>query len=250
MALEQQPTATTTYYEISNASILEKYLSTGQVVEIEVKLGLFAGQYKSRLTGIHDKYLSLVVPNVSGKNILFWEKIVCHVNYMRPDGMYTFITHVIKCENYPKPILQLALPDKIEKIQRRRYVRVDVKIPVKMRLYREDINYDEQNEPFFEATTVNISAGGLRIDCPKRKLEVGEVYEFEFTLDDYQYKNILGEIVRAAEMKNPQGNLMTYPDGSPMYNYGVNFIQIHRIQKEKIIAYVFKREREMIAKGR
>lgn len=248
MAGEQQTNTSTTYFEVTNLSSLEKYLSRGQVVEIEVKLGLFAGQYKSRVSNMTDKVLTMSVPSVASKHVHIWEKTVCHLNYMRSDGMYTFITHVVKSEIYPKPILNLAVPEKIEKIQRRRYVRVDVKIPVRMRLFQEDTSYEDQPEPFFDATTVNISAGGLRLDSPKHKMELGEVYEFEFTLDNYKYQNVLGEIVRAAEMKNPQGALITYPDGSPMYNYGINFIQIHRVQKEKIISYVFKCEREMIAK--
>ena len=248
MADEQQVNNSTTFFEITNLASLEKYLSRGQVVEIEVKLGLFAGQYKSRVGAMSDKALSMSVPAIAGKHIHIWEKTVCHLNYMRGDGMYTFITRVVKSEIYPKPLLNLLIPEKIEKIQRRRYVRVDVKIPVRMRLFKEDTSYEDQPEPFFDSTTVNISAGGLRLDSPKHKLESGEVYEFEFSLDNYKYQNILGEIVRAAEMKNPQGTLITYPDGSPVYNYGVNFIQIHRVQKEKIISYVFKCERETIAK--
>ncbi|MEZ7893292.1 MAG: PilZ domain-containing protein [Candidatus Wallbacteria bacterium] len=239
----------TTSFEITNESSLQKYLGKGQVIEVEVKLGLFAGQYKSKVLTFNDKNISFAVPAVGNKLIHLWDKTVCHINYMRSDGMYTFMTRIVKSEIYPNPILQALVPPKIEKIQRRRYVRVDVKLAIKMRRFHEDVPYDSQPEPFFEATTVNISAGGLRADSPKHKLEMGEVYEFEFTLDNYKYQNVLGEIVRAAEMKNAQGALLTNPDGSQMYNYGVNFIQIHRVQKEKIISYVFKREREMIASG-
>ncbi|HPG59531.1 MAG TPA: flagellar brake protein, partial [Candidatus Wallbacteria bacterium] len=121
MAGEQQANTSTTYFEVTNLSSLEKYLSRGQVVEIEVKLGLFAGQYKSRVSNMSDKVLNMSVPSVASKHIHIWEKTVCHLNYMRSDGMYTFITHVIKSEIYPKPILNLAVPEKIEKIQRRRY---------------------------------------------------------------------------------------------------------------------------------
>ncbi len=246
MADEQQNSST--YFEINGPAALERYIPKGQVVEIEVKLGLFAGQYKSKVTNYKDKTISFVVPSVAGKPVYIWEKTVCHMNYMRPDGMFTFITRVVKSEIYPKPILYVIMPEKVEKIQRRRYVRVDVKIPVRMRLFKEDATYEEQDEQFFESTTINVSAGGLRVDSPKMKLELGKVYEFEFVLENYKFQHVLGEIVRAAEMKNAQGVLITYPDGSAIYNYGVNFIQIHRVQKEKIISYVFKCEREMISK--
>jgi len=236
-------------FEVTNNLSMQKYLPKGQVVEIEVKLGLFAGQYKSKVLTFTEKAVGMSVPTLGDSLLHIWEKTVCHVNYMRPDGMFTFLTRVYRSEIYPKPVLQFTLPPKVEKVQRRRYVRVDVKMPLRMRLFQEDVAYDAQSEQFFEASTVNISAGGLRVDSPAVKLELGQIYEFEFELDGYKHEHILGEIMRAAEMKSKLGAPLTHPNGSPMYNYGVNFIQIHRVQKEKIIAYVFKREREMIAGG-
>lgn len=241
--------SSTQSFEVTNSMSMQKYLPKGQVVEIEVKLGLFAGQYKSKVLTFTDKAIGMSVPSLGDSLLHIWEKTVCHVNYMRPDGMFTFLTRVSKSEIYPKPVLQFVFPPKVEKVQRRRYVRVDVKLNLRMRLFKEDVSYDAQPEQFFDAYTVNISAGGLRVDSPNAKLELGQIYEFEFTLDGYKHQHILGEIMRAAEMKNNLGAPLTHPNGNPMFNYGVNFIQIHRVQKEKIIAYVFKREREMIAGG-
>jgi c-di-GMP-binding flagellar brake protein YcgR len=216
------------------------------VIEIEIKLGLFAGQYRSRILDFGSKYIKLMVPKVANEDKHIWQGTTVHINYMRPDAMYTFKVRVRKGEVYPRPLLLVDIPPQVERVQRRRYVRVDTpNMKISFRTFVEDVAYADNEEPFAVAKLFNISAGGLRFDSDDIQVPKGEIVELELLLEGYKFQHVLGEVVRSIELKkrNRSG------DEIPFYSHGINFIQIHRVQKEKIFSYVFKREREMISSG-
>lgn len=235
------------FYKVTPQTPITKYISAGQVIELEIKLGLFAGQFKSRIQEFGSKFVKVMVPKVNDEHTEIWPGTTIHVNYMRPDAMYTFRSRVRKSELYPRPLLMLEIPDQVERVQRRRYMRIDTPgQKVRFRNYLENVAYADNDEPFVEASCFNISAGGMRIDSDDVKVEKGEVIEIEFELDNYKFQHMLGEVVRSLELKKKdrKGNEVVF------YSHGINYLQIHRVQKEKIFGYVFKREREMITGGK
>jgi len=231
------------YHDIAPDNPVTKFIASAQIVEIEIKLGLFAGQYKSRVLDFGDKFIKLMVPKVDNHEKEIWKETTVHINYMRPDAMYTFKSRVRRCEVYPRPLLQIDIPTRIERVQRRRYVRVDTPgLMVKFRRFNEEVPYDQNSEPFRMARMVNISAGGMRLDNDEFKVEKGELIEVEFLLEGYKFQHVIGELVRSLELtkRDAQKNEKVF------FSFGINFIQIHRVMKEKIFNFVFKKEREML----
>ncbi len=234
------------FYKITTDTPITKYIRSGQVIEIEIKLGLFAGQYRSRILDFGSKYIKLMVPKVNNKEQLFWKATTLHINYMRPDAMFTFKSKIKKSELDPRPSLLIAIPEQVERVQRRRYVRVDTPgMTINFRKFNEDIPLMENDDPFTTSKLFNISAGGMRIDSDDLKIEKGEIVELEFTISNFKCQHVLGEVVRSLELTKKDRN----NNESIFYSHGINFLQIHRVQKEKIFSYVFKREREMISGG-
>ena len=60
------------FYPITSDHPITEYIGKGQVVEIEIKLGLFAGQYRSRVLDFGGKYIKLQVPKVDGRDKYIW----------------------------------------------------------------------------------------------------------------------------------------------------------------------------------
>lgn len=231
------------YYDIGPDSPVTRYIASGQIVEIEIKLGLFAGQYRSRILDFSDKNIKLMVPKVDGKEKEIWKDTTVHINYMRPDAMYTFKSRVRKSELYPRPLLFVEIPPRIERVQRRRYVRVDTPgLTAKFRVFNEEMSSAENTAEYKFARIVNLSAGGMRLDNDTVKVEKGELLELEFMIDGYKFQHVIGEIVRSLELKKVDSQ----KNEKIFYSFGINFIQIHRVHKEKVFSYVFKKEREML----
>ena len=234
------------FYKIEPSTPITQYISKGQIIELEIKLGLFAGQYRSRVMDFGGKYIKILVPKVDGKEKFIWKDTTIHINYMRPDAMFTFKVKVRKSELNPMPNLLVTIPPQVERVQRRRYVRVDtLKMETKFRIFNEEISIMDDAESFNSGKIVNISAGGMRIDHDDIQIPKGEVIELEFTIMGFKCQRVLGEIVRSIELTKKD----RYNEDVKFYSHGINFIQIHRVQKEKIFGYVFQKEREMLSKG-
>jgi hypothetical protein len=99
----------------------------------------------------------------------------------------------------------------------------------KFRIFDEDVSIMDEAESFNMGKIVNISAGGMRIDHEEIQILKGEVVELEFTIMGFKCQRVLGEIVRSMELIKKD----RYNEDVKFYSHGINFIQIHRVQKEK-----------------
>ncbi len=93
-----------------------------------------------------------------------------------------------------------------------------------------------------EPTAVNISGSGLRFRC-NENLNPGSFLEIELVLplSSGILIELIGEVVRCTELHNPEEG-----GGDERYDVGVNFAAINEDDREYIIKYVFKRQRELL----
>ena len=87
--------------------------------------------FNSNIQDITDEYIAISIPINSGEYIPLSKGAIIDVIYYEEENLYKFKSSVIgrKFENIP--ILLIAKPKEIKKIQRRKYVRVPIISTVK-----------------------------------------------------------------------------------------------------------------------
>lgn len=91
-----------------------------------------------------------------------------------------------------------------------------------------------------QGTGLNIGGNGLKmaVDTP---VELGDIIQMNFTLSklDLIHFDLFGEVIEVNE---------TDQDGRKIYHLGVMFLAVEEKDREKIIATVFQKQRQLIRK--
>jgi len=155
-------------------------------------------------------------------------------------GQYSFITKVIGIKKEKVPFLILEMPNKnqIERIQRRGYLRVPVKVEASYKLIsHEEIDWNIVH-------VIDLSGGGLQFILPTPNLaKKGEEIEcwliLPFKNGSIEHIKFLGEIVRAIKPN----------EESQVYWVSVKFTNIKEAMRAKIIRFVYERQVQLRNKG-
>ena len=155
-------------------------------------------------------------------------------------------------------VLTIRLVNEIEKIQRRQFFRVDCLVDIQYRyneenkdyyqeklekqkgLSEEEIEYAEQQikmspSEWRFATAIDISGGGVRFNC-KEKLEKETRLDIKMhmkEIDDGSDIIVSAKVVSSYEMRNRKN----------LFENRVEFMNISPRNREKIVRYVFEKDR-------
>ncbi len=210
-------------------------LKENQPVEIELP-GSELSIYRSRVEHVGDDRLVVASPMKGGAIIPVRPGTVVKVIYTDNVAVYTFSAEVLS-QNLSNPsILLLNKPIDSKRIQRRNFVRLDTRLTVN--LTRLDDKFIPSGETF-SATTVDISGGGMMFEG-NTLLQMGDVLEAVICLNEHETVRAIGRIVRI--MENP-------PKSRNRYSVGFEFIIIEETERDKIIRFIFNRQRELRRKG-
>jgi len=148
----------------------ELNLSINQKIHLEVTDPEYAGTYSSRIEDISKNIISVAIPTHHRELVPIRKNTHIRINITCQDAVYSFKAIVLDRVLSPLPVLLLEMPQerKMERIQRRRHVRLPVNIHVEYSIY----NAGEKNPEMMIANTVNLSAGGLLFTLNK-ELPVG-----------------------------------------------------------------------------
>lgn len=215
-------------------------------VEVEIKKGIFQGNYLSKVLKIVNKrQIFFEMPKRDGKVMKLWPKTFVYINFYfdnDPGAVYTFSGRILEIMSVGNNLVfVLAFPKKVVRIQRRSYVRIDVSIPFEFQSYLTQENEDELvliPAPKF-GYTLDLSGGGVFLRTPF-KLTKGQFIQVKFSLKENDF-DIKSKIMRVVEVKRGR---------KVYYKYGVLFMDINESIRRSIISYVFDVEREQIKKKR
>ncbi len=133
------------------------------------------------------------------------------------------------------PMLDIRVLDKPERIQRRQYYRFDCIVPV---IYFESKSDIEGEACEIIGQTIDLSGGGISAYSDK-KLSPGTVISGTLYLDDYELK-FEGKVIRSKkEIINEKIK----------YYSSISFIEIGFREREKIVSFIFNKQRELLSKG-
>ena len=179
--------------------------------------------YKSKIQDVEDDSISIYLPGSEGKYLPLEIGEETHrVYYGERDRVYSFKCKVIKrSADGAVRLLTLGKTYDIERIQRRNFVRVSYLESVQYR-----INEDSSSITFKNATMIDLSGGGLKFRTAD-KIEKEELITLRLKYHDNEIF-IKSKVVR--RNTNDNGD----------YTYGLEFIDISEMDREKIIQLVFQ----------
>lgn len=151
------------------------------------------------------------------------------------DGLYGIQVPVAKTDGAGQ--IDLFHTVEMKRNQLRQYVRIETSLPLKFRLIQtHDPERSEIKRGELIATRLSdISGGGLSF-VYERSLRLGDVISLNFDLPGSPFAGIAGKIVHLSLREAKTARL---------FKHHVQFLNIEPRKREKIISYVFEKERQM-----
>ncbi|MBU0516213.1 MAG: flagellar brake protein [Proteobacteria bacterium] len=147
----------------------------------------------------------------------------CVVRFLHQGVMYGFITEVLHIQHHPCPLVYLAYPELVEKVNLRHEERYPVK--VRSMVFYQDVD-EFKSVP---GMMIDLSCSGCRVGCPLF-IDTDERLELSFRLDDEPASDRLPAIVRHY-CRNAAG----------VFEYGIMFSQ----QEPTVRAYLGRLESQV-----
>jgi len=206
-----------------------------QLIEISVdEEGTVYKNLASRIEEITAEHIHVAVPMKKGELLPLRVRQNLNISISFNGKSFMFKTVIVARHLDPFPILVVLKPDKFIEIQRRKWVRVPTKLPMRFR----EINAGNNEEPYV-GETVDISGGGLLFVtlCP---VEEGQMVELEIGLPGRSPLFCKAKILRILEKPKKKGATSKII---------LEFTEISEGQRDRIISYIFEKQREWIRKG-
>jgi len=203
-------------------------LQEDQEIFVEIK-GAQAGVYATNVLDIEGGKFKMVAPQVQGVTIPLNKGDNVSISYTTERGKFIFMSRVQERFREPLPHYILQQPEKIYRVQRREYVRVEVEGRIDYRPRPAD---GEEGSNFSTGRIIDLSGGGVGIKGPL-KITEGNETEMEIPLLPIDVP-LLGVVRRLREDQKGEAHKM-----------GVAFVDIDFSLREKIIKWLFEYQRNL-----
>lgn len=215
-----------------------EFLINGKI-EIEME----DGYYKSNVQDITEEYVAISIPVNNGQYLpLRKEERITGVYYYDKE-IYRFETVVLGRKVDKILIIMIKKPSTFRKIQRRNFVRVPFMTNVvcaRINLAKDMKNIGDNQIEFFEAYSLDISGGGMRLAVSREWEEKINCKDILMVTIPLQQESITVKtrIVRVeSDRKNPK------------IIYGTVFLDLDKTTRETIIKLVFHIMRNQMKNG-
>jgi c-di-GMP-binding flagellar brake protein YcgR len=130
------------------------------------------GTYVSRVEDFNSQGLIITKPDFVGGHTLLTAHSKVYVHFMRPDALYRFSALLKTLPDHVDNKLLLHTFGQVERVQRRQFVRVDMRLDLKYALLKKSSGSLHMGDiKWFNSYSSNVSAGGLlmKVDTPVQK---------------------------------------------------------------------------------
>lgn len=197
------------------------------------------GYYKSIIQDIDRDSIYINIPVNEGKYLSLNCNDKITVFYFHGEKIFKFRTIVIGRKVEKILLIALRKPQKMQRIQRRNFVRINLILKTYAALIDDKRDLEEichankcnTQFNFFDADIIDISGGGLKIST-KKEIQFGEEIIVNVPFEN-ENMAIKGRIIRKQNEKEK-------------YIYGVKFLNIDVKTREKIIRFIFSKMRKQV----
>jgi len=211
----------------------DKNLNVNQNIELLVPEGPYQGSYNSKVSDITEDEIMIMSVYKREERIPLRKGLEVAVLYEGDSAFYSLKTEIIDRVRDPIPLLILKRTDEVNRIQRRSYFRLQVNKDIKYHVIKDD---DEQGYNFKKTTAIDLSGGGLLMIL-KDDLNLRDELLFKLNIDELN-KLVKGKIVRIKHNKDGYSKTA-----------GVEFIDLNRQDRDKIISFLFNYQRKLRRRG-
>ena len=151
------------------------------------------------------------------------------------DGLYGFQSAVANADRAGS--IDVLHTTELKRNQLRQYVRIETSLPLRFRLIqtqdpeKSDVKPGEQHT----AKMSDVSGGGLSF-LHEKSLRLGDLVSLNFDLPGAACAGVMGKIVHLSLREGKGGSL---------FKNHVQFVNIEPRKREKIISYIFEKERQL-----
>ncbi|SDO95144.1 flagellar brake protein [Halobacillus aidingensis] len=187
--------------------------------------------YKCKLVDFEDSkiYIDYPVHTKTGRTGFFLDGTQFQASFVGQDqSVYWFKTEVVAREKRNIPVIALFFPglEELNRVQRRKYVRVNASVDVAI----------EWDTCSFPTITNDISGGGVMVvQSPSNKLEEENKIDLTLVLPmntgETHYVFAIGKVIRVIPAKVSQPERVS-----------IEFIEIHEKDRQLIIKYCFEQQ--------
>ncbi|NMM61438.1 flagellar protein [Clostridium sp. P21] len=213
------------------------------VINGKIEIEMEDGYYKSNIQDITEEYVAISIPVNNGQYLpLRKEEKITGVYYYDKE-IYRFKTVVLGRKIDKILIIMIKKPDTFKKLQRRNFVRVPFMTNIccaQIKLTKDIKSIGDNQIKFFEACSLDISGGGMRLAVDrslKEKIHCDDILMITIPLGQESI-TVKTKIVRVeSDRKNPK------------IIYGTIFFDLDKYSRETIIKLVFHIMRNQIKNG-
>ncbi|MCI1943689.1 flagellar brake protein [Clostridium luticellarii] len=212
------------------------------VVNSRIEIEIDGKIYKSNIQDISEDYIGINIPVNNHKYIVLKKGDKIAAVYYLGKNIYRFNTVVIGRKIEKILIIMIKKPEEVEVVQRRNFVRVPLVLNVLCAVVpvnKDPHNLDEQVE-VFNAHSLDLSGGGMKIsvdDKLKCKVSAGDIIMVTIPMEDDSLA-VKGKVVRISR-NNDKSKII----------FGLNFVDLDKINRERIVKLLFQVMRKHIEKG-
>ena len=193
--------------------------------------------FNSNIQDITEEYIAISIPINAGEYVPLSRGTMIDVVYYEGENCYKFNSSVIgrKFENIP--ILLIAKPKEIKKIQRRKYVRVPTISTVKYKNIKNEPRTNPaivKDDEYLKAVLLDLSGGGMRIKVSE-EIKLNDFLLVSLTVNKEEIL-IVGQAKRIIK------------DDDGRFDCGLSFEFLDSSTRERIIKFIFQLMREQMKK--
>ena len=185
----------------------------------------------SQLLDMKEDKLYISGPILKGAPYPLYEGNKIKIIFLREDrGIYSFSAEIKKKLQARLPIYVVSPISEAEKTQRRVFFRLEITRRVSMKVLAEE-------DFIVEGATKDISGGGIKI-VARKPILTGNTVDCTLHLSDDCIVTIPGSVVRCAT------DISTGD-----YQLGISFIEGNEGARNRIVSFIFEKQRELRKKG-
>lgn len=197
----------------------------------------YGGSFLSRIMDLTTTEIKLMAPTLHGELVPVRTKTPLNVFYVGDRALYSFRSIVTKRFKEPIPGLAIKFPEKVERIQRREFVRLTERIHFQFQLAEKADGTKVSDQPMDTGYTLDISGGGIKFLYPQ-SIDLGTVLELSIQAEGLEVNHLFGRVVRCQRSLEESG-----------FEIGIVFDGLAPYFQDKIISWIFDKQRDLRRKG-
>jgi c-di-GMP-binding flagellar brake protein YcgR len=215
---------------------IDAIFKINKLLELEIDLpddeGTHPEVFSSRVEDVKPGVIHVAAPYKNGYLLPVHSGDTIQIRIFHEGSLYKSSCHVRGHHAKPVAVLVISRPERLYKVQMRQWVRIALSVPVRYRM-------DGYPVDFYQSTTVDLSGGGFCL-LTRHPIDVNTVLDIEMELPQQAIK-LKALVKRCTEVTEATVK---------RYKIGIQYQKIAERDREKIIEYIFIKQREQIRKGR